>query len=97
MSEMVERVAKAICVSEGAVDPDGSFEGVAHWERYAAEARAAIEAMREPTEQQVAAGIVQARECTDNWTAAGSCVAEHVWAAMISAALSTPDRMGGEG
>lgn len=54
MSEMVERVARAICVARGR-DPDGRTgfvcdssppHYVKHWETARGEARAAIEAMR---------------------------------------------------
>jgi hypothetical protein len=41
MSEMVERVAKAMALADG---------GNAYWKPYMREARAAIEAMREPTD-----------------------------------------------
>lgn len=46
MSEMVERVARAICESEK-MNPDDALGGWIHWQDAA---RAAIEAMREPTE-----------------------------------------------
>jgi hypothetical protein len=100
---MVERVARAICVSEGAVDPDGSFEGVAHWERYDAEARAAIEAMREPTEAMMQAVTDFAVQHDLPWwwdetiaRSEGSLQpGPGVWSVMIDAALSTPDRIGG--
>ena len=48
MSEMVERVARAIIVAEG-WSPDGEFEGIPNWMHREGEARAAIAAMREPT------------------------------------------------
>lgn len=78
MSEMVERVARAIAETRA--------YGVGWEERLA---RAAIAAMREPTEaMQVAEGIdtlgCKARlgEYLDDWDAAG------VWQAMIDAALA---------
>lgn len=40
---------------------------------------------REPTEAMIEAGIAQANECTDNFSASAACVAEHVYRAMISA------------
>jgi hypothetical protein len=46
MSEMVERVARAICEAER-MNPDDKLGGWRHWQDAA---RAAIEAMREPTE-----------------------------------------------
>lgn len=39
----------------------------------------------EPTEAMVEAGIAQANDCTDNFTAAAACTAEHVYRAMIAA------------
>ena len=58
---MVERVARAICVSEGR-DPDADFmripgpmTGSKVWTEYVRRARAAIEAMREPTDEMVGA------------------------------------------
>lgn len=49
MSEMIERVARAICdASHDNPDPD--------WRAYEHLARAAIEAMREPTEAMSSAG-----------------------------------------
>lgn len=54
MSEMVERVARAMAVSRG-FPPDellgcGAKNGQAIWRAYEEYARAALEAMREPTE-----------------------------------------------
>ena len=59
MSEMVERVARAICEADG-VDPDKEICGMGvqlpigelapAWRARLKQARAAIEAMREPTE-----------------------------------------------
>lgn len=53
MSEMVERVARAMCVANG-WDPDKDDEvlapeGALNWNLYEKHARAAVEAMREPT------------------------------------------------
>lgn len=39
----------------------------------------------EPTEAMISFGVNQAADCTDEWTASASCIAEHVWAAMLSA------------
>ena len=58
MSEMVERIARAICVASGQdpdfdYDPRGiSFGDDIRWKLYVPKARAAIEAMREPTAKQ---------------------------------------------
>lgn len=52
--DMIEKVARAICAT---IEPD--FSDVAHidatWDEYIPEARAAIEAMREPTEDMIQA------------------------------------------
>ena len=73
MSEIgvVERVARAI--AEGW---KGGWDDVAHREAFRADARAAIEAMREPTDAMVRAGHLGA-------TAAA-------WRAMVDAALAEP-------
>jgi hypothetical protein len=47
---MIEKVARAICSAEG-IDPDRKGnETVWRWQEFEKEARAAIEAMREPTD-----------------------------------------------
>jgi hypothetical protein len=97
-TEMVERVARAL-------EPSlwSPASGPVVWTAEKREAmrlqarhlaRAAIEAMREPTEAMVAAGIAQARDCTDNWSASAPCVAECLFPVMIDAALAedTTDR-----
>lgn len=83
---MVERVARAI----GGLEFRVVVAATNGHEHDAAKviARAAIAAMREPTEAMIASGIVQADECTDGWSASAACVAEHVWLKMIQAALS---------
>ena len=48
---MIELVARAICKTHGAFDPDALTNGVAAWRYYIPEARAAIAAMREPTNE----------------------------------------------
>jgi hypothetical protein len=57
--EMVERVARAICKADGR-DPDSDFTSgnatFPAWQAYQSRARAAIEAMREPTEAMIEAG-----------------------------------------
>jgi hypothetical protein len=52
---MVERVARAICASDGGVDPsmETDPDGAPAWTHYVDFARAAIEAMGEPTEEQL--------------------------------------------
>lgn len=51
MSEMIERVARAICETTSGTGDDHQ------WEMFVDEARAAIEAMREPTPQMVDSGM----------------------------------------
>jgi hypothetical protein len=48
---MIEKVARAICKTHSAFDPDTLTDGVAAWKYYVPEARAAIAAMREPTDE----------------------------------------------
>jgi hypothetical protein len=48
---MIEKVARAICKTHGAFDPDALTDGVAAWKYYVSEARSAIAAMREPTDK----------------------------------------------
>jgi hypothetical protein len=66
-TEMERRIARAICAAEGH-DPDADWRDVggmmlgvevanpARWTQYVREARAAIAAMREPTDARVCAG-----------------------------------------
>jgi hypothetical protein len=56
MNEMIERVARAICVDEYE-DPDELLDtNDPVWTDYISRARAAIEAMREPTDAMKEAG-----------------------------------------
>lgn len=58
MTDLVERVARALCQNAGFL-PDAvsnDEDETPHWTLYASDARVAIEAMREPTEAMVAAG-----------------------------------------
>jgi len=90
MSEMIERVAEAIYLAHIknyaglAKQPEGKWEQLADWQKdYGrAQARAAIEAMREPTDAMIEAGwqdgmagFGEGEEC------------EPVWHAMIDEAL----------
>lgn len=75
MSEMVERVARAICCPHGCRNVDTQY-AVCQAGTYRADARAAIEAMREPTEAMVNACVeyagaydVQHTEARDNYRA----------------------------
>lgn len=81
MSEMIEKVARAICAA-GHFDPDSLLEGQLgyagtgdrkFWTVFEPQARAAIEAMREPT-------LAMRKVCTFSQ-------AEIVWPTMINAAL----------
>lgn len=55
---------------------------------FLATARAALEAIREPSYGMVEAGIASARKCTDDWKASAACLPGHAWQAMIDAALA---------
>lgn len=84
-NEMIERVARALAKSDG-VDPDyrKCGIGIPKWERYVGEARAAIEAMREPTQEMLFDGQI-------NLGAGGELDNENlkeVWGLMIDAALN---------
>lgn len=96
MSEMIERVARALCAAddlnwEEQADPQTSGSGDNNQAAYLHAARAAIEAMRDPTDAMIAAGIAQANICTDDQTASAACVPEHAWPAMIDAALAVSE------
>ncbi len=75
MSEMIERVAKAISECHSGRDWRGMSEYGKDWWRE--EARAAIEAMREPTEAMETAGQVDPLPISTNAS----------WKAMIDEAL----------
>ncbi len=86
MSEMIERVAEAIRKIELSQPGAGGLKGSLHLAGYASReiARAAIEAMREPTEEMVAKvvgldGVVTSRSA---------------WRAMIDAALGKSEFIG---
>lgn len=84
---MVERVARAICKADGH-DPGvvcdinvlGDPDAGAAWAGYRKHARAAIEAMKEPTEYMVDAGASGSGEDS-------SGVAIGAWRAMVESAL----------
>jgi len=91
VSEMIERVAKALC--RGDLKEGGDFD--AAWEQESAvwlsEARAAIEAMREPNIQMLEAGADEEYGVNDHGGAEW-CADEQgallVWHAMIDEALA---------
>lgn len=91
-NEMVERVARALCIADGCdsdhISNDALDEGRALWTCYADAARAAIDAMREPTEAMLAASPVVGTGLDDDgkW-AVNTRPAKDVWSAMIDAAL----------
>jgi hypothetical protein len=91
---LIERVARALCAEFG-IPPDSihwktegddpaKFQSAKNWTRFSAEARTAIEAMREPTEVMLAAA--KALDVIPDWNDCAS--AEQHYAAMIDAALS---------
>lgn len=83
MSEMIERVAKALSIADGNHPDARSNDEDEHpmWTLYLGDARAAIEAMREPTGNMLDAG----------WEHTGDpCWKENVadaWRAMVNVAL----------
>jgi len=91
VNEMVERVARAMF---RALDADPRFVGRADltpehpgWAQYCYQARAAIEAMREPSHEMVERGTIatlrlQLGKDADAWDATRSC-----WSKMIDGAL----------
>lgn len=92
MSEMVERVAKAIHNSE--YNGDGNF----HWREETADiyrraARAALTAMREPTQEMLYAAMNANERSHNMWPGGESGPAidadgQEYWRAMIDAALA---------
>jgi len=63
MSEIIEKVARAICEAESGVWESliGDWHTRISREKYSAMARAAIEAMHEPTDEMVQAGAMATR------------------------------------
>jgi len=94
-TKMVERVARALATNEG-LAPDGlchgiSPDGARNWEIYVSNARAAIEAMAEPTEDMQNIGNNRYNEMVRNSPIKDhSAYRPHIyeaWQAMIDAAL----------
>ena len=83
MSEMVERVARAIARNHD-IDPDWGSPPMWQTPWLIADARAAIEAMREPTEKMDTAGF-GALPLADGYSLADDF--KKVWYAAIDAAL----------
>ena len=87
MSEMVERVARAICLASdwGKAHPEHVDKTWPAWEP---EARAAIEAMREPTIKMASQGLKEWQCATDTGDLdTDAHDMELIWKAMIQAAL----------
>jgi hypothetical protein len=95
VSEMIERVAKAIAKHEGAIIDDKDWNGPLLADRgrvmFRAVAKVAIEAMREPTIEMVESidieGETDAGGGINATYSIGSEEAKKVWQAMIDAAL----------
>ncbi len=87
--DMVEKVARAIVVSSG-LDPDMTYghEGP-EWKLYAHNARAAIEAMRDPTSWM----LNEAVQIYEDQR--GNVAGFEYWERMINAALEEPEREAG--
>lgn len=85
---MVERVARALCLQEGE-DPNQEtpyHPKVTHlWQHYVPSARAAIEAMREPTREMLAVG--KRSSCADDIYLTVDEVSA-IYSAMVEAALN---------
>ena len=99
--EMVERVARALfdqSVAEGDYDGTWGDLEVASQGIFIVRARAAVEAMRSPTEAMQRAGFVNNRHvnaaCCDRPTCIGAVTmpADKAWVAMIDAAIAEAGR-----
>lgn len=87
-NEMIERVARALVLSEFGCDPGTKArDGRPLWEFHVGKARAAIAAMREPTEAMKEAPD-NAGIADDDEYSIGEFYAEQIWQAMIDAALA---------
>lgn len=91
MTDMIEKVARAICVC-GGDDPDETGKDVhgvpiVAWEMWGEEARAALLAIREPTEKMVHAGSFEIMEHNGNHYCPDPETMRLAFQAMISDAL----------
>ena len=98
MSEMIERVAKALSDSERnylAWEDESEVYKKLHREA----ARVAIAAMREPTEAMLAASVEHIEVAGDReaWKGERENVAKDVWRSMIDAAAGSGGEAGTEG
>lgn len=84
MTDMIERVARAICAHDGKPAFDDRVER--EQRRFRNAAFIAIAAMREPTEAMVEAGGLEVFSCSDDDPSAEKAAA--AWPAMIDAALA---------
>jgi hypothetical protein len=89
MNEMIERVARAICKSHG-LHPDadafkhGALRHYPIWQTYEEDARAAVEALRVPTQAMLEAGQ-EALPDPVNYNGPVDCI--EPWDAMINEIL----------
>jgi len=87
MSDMIERVARAVC-EQGGFDPDDTMPNDGpRWKYYVPGARAAIQAMRSPTKDMYQAGFDAGYLGDGEWQYADP---EATYSAMIDQALSIP-------
>lgn len=85
---MTELEAMAKAISSALSDFDWSHLNDYARSNYANAARAALMAIRAPSDGMVEAGLRQRDECTDGGTASAACVVEHVWPIMIDQILN---------
>jgi hypothetical protein len=89
MSDMIERVAKALAhkryVHCGGSEADTLVAGKPNWTFCLDDAHAVIEAMREPTERMLDSGACY--EDQDHRFIADGDISRDIWRAMVSAAL----------
>ena len=86
MSEMADRVARALCAADQVQSCEGDSRCINGDQcPYPVLARAAIEAMREPTEAMIDAAYFPAGESGDSSVSRAD--AKETWRSMISAAL----------
>jgi hypothetical protein len=86
MTQMIERVARAICASGVCIDPD-SYDVDRYWRRWIPEARAAISAMREPTPAMLDTFVSRALQVSVSGEGGWTQYAIGQWQQMIDAAL----------
>lgn len=82
MKSALERVARALCELDGN-PPEAKMEAEALWRDYLPEARAALDAIRTPTESMLGVG-----EVLLNSFAVDADDLEDLWTSMIDEALS---------